>query len=550
MKVLKSSLKIAVLALAAISSAAHAVNANGAKAGGGGESTDQIVVKFESGSRSAVVLQDDDLAGLKGAMNGIGFSVRHLRTSGAGWHVFKIDRFEKAEALKALLGSLTQRNQSIISIEPDYVVHPAQAIPNDPLYPSQWHLQNSAASLNAVGAWTYSTGTGVVIGVIDTGYTSHVDLTGNLLAGYDFVSDVTSSNDGDGRDAYASDPGDWRVAGQCPSPRATQANSDWHGTHVAGIAAASMNNSIGVVGVAPNAKILPVRALGACGGYSSDVADAVTWASGGAVTGVPANPNPAKVLNLSLYGAGACPSTIQSAFSSARGRGSVIMVAAGNDSADASGAYPGNCQGVITVAATDSAGQRASFSNYGSNVSLAAPGVAILSTYNTGTTVPAADSYVQLDGTSMATPGVAGVAALMLSANASLNPDDVTIVMKGTANAFPSGCTGCGAGIANALNAVNAVRTGAPLGTLSTVYGTRNSSTSLIVLSNTGSGWITGISASCSQSSAHITRVPPSALGPGQTMTIEATVSPFTYTCGYVVNANNVTTKPYVNNTF
>jgi len=512
--------------------------------------TDQVVVKFASSSRSAKSLNDLDLAALKTAINSFGYSSRFLRTTATGGHVFKLDRFVPASALTAALTGLSQYVKNIESAEPDAIASNAQVFGADPNYPNQWYLYNTPGGINPVPAWNYTLGAGVTVAVLDTGYLPHQDLSTVLSSGYDFVSDITSSNDGGGRDANAMDPGDWRVAGQCPSPFDGAQNSSWHGLFVTGVIAETMNNGIGGVGVAPSATILPVRVTGACGAYSSDIADGVTWASGGTVPGVPANSNPARVLNISIGAHTSCPSYLQAAISGARNNGATIVVAAGNDAIDASNSSPANCLGVIVVAATDQTGGKASFSNYGSIVSLSAPGVQIESTSNTGTTSPGQDSYLTTSGTSSAAPMVTGVAALMLSVNPTLNPDDVTIVLKGTAKAFPVSCSGCGSGIVNAANAVNAVRPGAATGTFSTSWGTRSGTSSSLALTNSGSGWVTGIKASCSQSGSSITSPPPSALGPGQTVLIQAAVNSFTYTCGYVVSGNNATNSSYVDNNF
>jgi serine protease len=319
------------------------------------------------------------------------------------------------------------------------------------------------------------------VAVIDTGYRPHADLSGQILQGYDFITNATMANDGGGRDSDASDPGDWTLAGQCGAgvPAANE-NSSWHGTHVAGTIAARANNGIGVAGIAYNAKIVPARVLGRCGGYTSDIADAIVWASGGTVSGVPANANKARVLNLSLGGTGSCDTTTQNAINSARSRGAVVVVAAGNSNTSATTSTPANCAGVIAVAATNRSGGKASYSNYGSNVTIAAPGgdtgAGILSTLNAGTTTPGADNYAFYAGTSMATPHVAGVVALMLSVNPNLTPDDVAAKLKSTARAFPAACSGCGAGIVNAAAAVNAAiasNTGSTSGTsASTLSGT------------------------------------------------------------------------------
>jgi serine protease len=212
------------------------------------------------------------------------------------------------------------------------------------------------------------------------------------VGGYDFISDAAIANDGGGRDADATDPGDWTAANECAAGEPAS-NSSWHGTHVAGTIAAKTNNGVGVAGVAYNAKIVPVRVLGKCGGYTSDIADAIIWASGGTVTGVPANANVAKVINMSLGGGGACDTTTQNAINSARSRGTVIIVAAGNENQNASNSNPANCAGVVAVAATGKTGGRASYSNYGTVVDVAAPGgdgsYSILSTLNAGTKVRA-----------------------------------------------------------------------------------------------------------------------------------------------------------------
>ena len=193
------------------------------------------------------------------------------------------------------------------------------------------------------------------------------------MPGYDFINDVTVSNDGDGRDTDPSDPGDYGCGN----------GSSWHGTHVSGTIGAASNNGVGVTGVNWVSKILPARVLGVCGGYISDIADAIRWSAGIAVAGVPTNANPARVENLSLGGTEACSNTMQSAINDAVTRGTVVVVAAGNENADASTSEPANCDNVIAVGATTRTGGRASFSNYGSRVTLSAPGTFVLSTLKT-----------------------------------------------------------------------------------------------------------------------------------------------------------------------
>jgi len=300
----------------------------------------------------------------------------------------------------------------------------------------------------------------VHVAVLDTGYRPHADLTKQFVGGHDFITDAAIAADGDGRDGDATDPGDATGAGECGKGEPAY-QSSWHGTQVAGSIAVSTGNGVGVAGVAFNAKIVPLRVLGKCGGYSSDIADAIIWASGGIVGGIAQNDRPARVINMSLGGGGPCDRTMQDAIDSARSRGAVVVVAAGNENADARNSTPANCAGVITVVATDRAGGRAYYSNFGEAVDIAAPGGdvrsaggGILPTLNSGATGPRTDSYGFYQGTSMAAPQVAGVVALMLSRNPALTPDQIEDTLKSTARAFPSSCANCVAGIVDAAAAV------------------------------------------------------------------------------------------------
>ena len=344
------------------------------------------------------------------------------------------------------------------------------SLPNDSLYTNQWDLFESNG-INAPAAWDITTGaSSIVVADIDTGILNHADLSGQTVPGYDFISDTMVANDGNGRDADPSDPGDWVAKNEC-YPGSSASNSSWHGTHTAGTIGANGNNSLGVAGINWNSKILPVRVLGKCGGYDSDIIDGMNWAAGLPVSGVPANANPAKVLNLSLGGSGTCSTAWQNAINAVTSAGAVVVVAAGNNNADASNYTPASCNGVITVAATNRSGSRAYYSNYGSKVEISAPGGAqsaandpngILSTLNTGTTVPASDTYIYYQGTSMATPHVTGVVSLMFSLNPFLTPTQVLQILQSTARAFPAGstCTTslCGSGMLDAGAAVNAVQ--------------------------------------------------------------------------------------------
>lgn len=382
-----------------------------------------------------------------------------------------------------------QADPQVAYVVPDRVNKPL-ADPNDTEYSKQWDLFEATAGMNVPGAWATSTGSGVTVAVIDTGYVTHSDVAGNIVAGYDFISDTAVSVDGDGRDSNPADPGDWYATDECGTGTGSS-NSSWHGTHVAGTIAAVTNNSKGVAGIAYNAKVSPLRVLGKCGGYDSDIIDAITWASGGTVSGVPANANVAKVINMSLGGSGACTSATQTAITAAVNRGTTVVVAAGNSNANTSGFSPSSCSNVVNVAATSRTGARASYSNYGTLVDIAAPGGqtstgtanGILSTLNSGTKTPSTESYAYYQGTSMATPHIAGLVALMKSANSSLTPAQIETAIKTNARALPGSCTGgCGAGLADATKTVQAVS-----GSGGSTGGTTFTSTSAVAVPDAGS---------------------------------------------------------------
>ncbi len=415
-------------------------------------------------SKQAIVKFDKSVAGNGAAMNAIltdlaqalNFDIEHKRTLAVGAEVLRVDSPAQVNALVTALSA----RADVVYAEVDMIMQVA-ATPNDTRYNEQWHYFEATGGLRADQAWDTSTGSGTTVAVIDTGYRPHVDLDSKIVGGYDFIGDTAVANDGNGRDSDASDPGDWVTANECGAG-SQASNSSWHGTHVAGTIGAESNNGQGVAGVAWGANILPVRVLGKCGGYTSDIADGIVWSAGGSVSGVPTNSNPAQVLNLSLGGSGSCPSTTQSAINTARSLGATVVVAAGNSNANAANYTPASCSGVVTVASTDRNGSRAYYSNYGSVVDVAAPGGdtpsgtanGVLSTLNSGTTTPSSDSYAFYQGTSMATPHVAGVAALLYSVNPSITPDTVESTLVSTARAFPGSCSQCGSGIVDANAAV------------------------------------------------------------------------------------------------
>lgn len=340
----------------------------------------------------------------------------------------------------------------------------AQFAPNDALYAQQWHYQDSFAGIRLPSAWNVVNGTGITVAVLDTGITYHPDLHANVVQGYDFISDPTEARDGDGRDGDPQDQGDWFAPGECPFPsHDVKRNSTWHGTHVAGTIAALTHNATGVAGVAFGAKVQPLRVLGRCGGSTADIAQAISWAAGLSVEGVPDNPTPAKVINLSLGAEGYCDTATRKAIELATVQGALVVTAAGNSNSGAS-FTPASCKHVLNVAALDRAGNRAAYSNYGSRVDVAAPGGAggsaaaserILSTHNDGLTVPGNSSYAWKAGTSMAAPHVAGLAALVRSFMPSWTPAEVETFIKATARPIPGKCDeGCGTGLIDASQAI------------------------------------------------------------------------------------------------
>ncbi|MDY7540361.1 S8 family serine peptidase [Undibacterium sp. RTI2.1] len=398
-----------------------------------------------------------------------------------GW-VYASDIALKPAEMRALAAKLASVDSTIEYAEPDYIRRPAY-VPTDPLFSTnQWDMQDSktqVGALNLPAAWDITMGQNIVVAVLDTGYRPHPDILPNLVPaqggkanqyGYNFISSpavariALPAGASSVRGPDAIDLGDWVSA---TDTSCGPSNSSWHGTHVAGIVAAA-TNGIGITGVAPKAKVLPLRVLGKCGGYDSDIADAVAWAAGLHISGIPDNINRANVLNLSLGGTGVCTRTSATAYQSAIAAGTVIVIAAGNSSIDAKLSSPANCPGVITVASTSIAGGRASYSNYGGTVTVAAPGGGfttandqITSTLPTGTTVATNDStYGMYSGTSQATPHVAGVVALMLSVNPRLTPAQVKSILIKTARPAPANCPGCGAGIVDAAAAVKAVTGG------------------------------------------------------------------------------------------
>lgn len=403
---------------------------------------DQFIVTYTDEAKQRTEERSGDSALAEGATPGdldggiqqtIDSSAASLETSGgvirtttsndAIVHTSK--KLDKRQA-QEFMNRLTS-NPNVASVEPDYINYPALEstfVFNDPEYSKQWNLTNPTVGIGNTGNARLYRGLKTTVAVIDTGYTNHPELVSSLVPGYDFISDPVSGRDGNGRDPDPLDEGDQAPFNLCGDLQDAQLSS-WHGTHVAGIIAARGQNHQGIVGVSDLAFIQPVRVLGRCGGRTSDVADAITWAAGGHVNGVPDNKQPAQVINLSLGGVLACPSTYQKAINFALSKGVAVVVAAGNGEMDASKFAPANCKGVIAVGNSTKNGTRESSSNYGKTVTVSAPGTDILSLGVNSITRPNGKYiYTYMTGTSMAAPHVSGILAQQLVNGAKRQPPE------------------------------------------------------------------------------------------------------------------------------
>jgi len=349
------------------------------------------------------------------------------------------------------------------------------AIPNDPLFnqtpeTGQWWLtapnDTFVSAIDGPRAWDLTTGdAGIVVAVLDTGALfGHPDLgrigqEGKFLAGHDFVGGaggadaIKVANDGDARDPDPSDPGDWIDPADRRDPLFSDcdiADSSWHGIHIAGIIGARTNNGAGGAGIGWNTPILPVRVLGKCFGYDSDILAGMRWAAGLPVPGAPLNATPARVLNLSLGSAEECTAPYLNVVDELRARNVLVVAAAGNDGLGAAAA-PGNCPGVVSVTALRHVGTKVGFANFGPQVTIAAPGgncvnvganqpclYPIVSADNSGLREPGELIYGGKLGTSFSTPMVAGVAALMLSRDPLLPNDELIARLRLTSRVFPA----------------------------------------------------------------------------------------------------------------
>nr|WP_043806279.1 S8 family serine peptidase [Paenarthrobacter aurescens] len=408
--------------------------------------TDQFIVKFKE---RAGIQSLDRQSALGRASNALGVAVTALRTTATGQEVLKTSRRLDADESAELVAALAS-DPNVEYAEPDAIMRPFAVAPDDKFYNLQWPHIPQTGGMNVLKAWDVSQGEGSVVAVIDSGIISHSDLNANILPGYDMLSFPAMAKDGDGRDPNPRDEGDANSYGQCGAGTPAAGDS-WHGTHTAGIISAVAGNGIGVAGVAPKAKVVPIRALGVCGGYSSDVADAVIWAAGGAVPGVPANANPARAINISLGGRGQCTSLYQDAFDFARSKGVSVVISAGNERINASEVQPANCKSVLVVGASTRNGSKAWYSNFGVNVDVVAPGGDMFGQALNGVvSTQHSNDYFFKQGTSMSAPHVAAVAAMMYSKLPALTPDEVEQKLKATARPVSDCPGGCGGGLVDA----------------------------------------------------------------------------------------------------
>ncbi len=452
----------------------------------------RVIVRFKSGA-GLLVGHARTLAVRPGAIGALrhanalgarhGLAMRDGRTVAPYTQVVTASGVSSAE-----LAARLSADADVESAVPDLRRY-AMVAPNDPLYrdnqpagttpaSGQWYLRAPTAavtsSIDIEGAWAVSNGSAsVVVAVLDTGVRpEHPDLAGKLLPGFDFIdnhaNNFATTNDGTGRDGDPSDPGDWMTTQDVTSGTygtdCVAGDSSWHGTQTAGLIGAATNNGVGMAGVGRNVMVLPVRVLGKCGGYDSDIIAAMQWAAGIHFAGIPDNPTPAKVVNLSLGSAASCStsSTVNpngfgtainytNAIAALTARNVAVVVSAGNDGRAVN--LPANCAGAIAVGGLRHSGDKNGFSSLGPEVAISAPGgncptglasclYPMLSTINSGSTTPTTNRYSNSGdaeiGTSFSAPLVAGTAALMFSANPSLSAAQVRNLIGSSARAFPT----------------------------------------------------------------------------------------------------------------
>jgi serine protease len=474
-------------------------------------SSARVIVKFKESATGRSTIASTTIESATGPQKAsllgsrLGLALTDGRILGARTQVLKASGMTSS-ALASAIGA----DADVEWVEVDRKRY-IQAVVDDPRYPDnlstsvaptgpasgQWYLRapgidasgrDVVSSINIEPAWAITHGSAsIVIADVDTGITQHPDLTSNnskMLTGYDFIADAPTANDGNARDADPSDSGDYVTAaensqktGNTEGPffgcndngtgAAVAENSTWHGTQTAGILGASTNNATGMAGSAYNVPVIAARALGKCGGYDSDIIAAAQWSGGIAVSGVPTNAHPARVINMSLGATGACSQAYVDSMTALRNKNVVVVVAAGNDEGLAVGT-PANCQPaasdtnktpiVIAVAGLRHAGTKVGFSDIGPEVTIAAPGgncintasnapclYPIVTAANSGNTTQVLNGGIYTDGltnvslgTSFATPMVAGTVALMLSTAPNLTNAQVINILRSTARPFPT----------------------------------------------------------------------------------------------------------------
>jgi serine protease len=432
--------------------------------------TDQIIVKWRDGSSSTAAAVGTRMQKLGSST---GMRLQRKQQIGTATDVLQLDRALDQGEMNAVL----ERMAADPNVE--YAVADghrwAHAVPNDPLFVDQWYFKSTEiGATRADQAWDVTKGSNLtVVAVLDTGVRfEHPDLlrvsqAGKVLDGFDFISNAPFANDGDTRDADASDPGDFVTAAElaqapfnipaCAPPSGEDhVDSSWHGTRVSSLIAALTDNGEGIAGTGWNTLILPVRVLGKCGGTDSDIIAGMRWAAGITVNGL-LNPTPAQIINLSLGGSGACSAAYQQAVNEITARGVLIVASVGNEGEAVSA--PANCSGVLGVTGLRHAGTKVGFSNLGPEAGIGAPGgncvnsapfnannpcvFSITAALNAGTTTPGASTYTDRGsnfniGTSFSAPLVAGAAALIHSLNSSLTPAQSIALLKDSATPFPT----------------------------------------------------------------------------------------------------------------
>jgi serine protease len=414
-----------------------------------------FIVRLRASATSTQVEQKAAVARVQTVALRNGFTVTEARHITMGLHLLRVQLSAGQSAAQAL--AQLRADPEIEFAEPDQRRH-LLAMPDDPLFVNQWYLQNvEPAAVDALDAWGITVGSpGLVIADLDTGIRfEHPDLrslSGNrLLPGYNLISLPEVANNSYGRGPDASDPGDWISATDLDNPLFATcpiANSSWHGTRVAGILGALTNNETGIAGTTWQGWIEPVRVLGKCGGYDSDIIAGMAWAAGNAVEETLPNPFPATIINMSLGEVGSCPASYQAVINELIAENVLVVVAAGNEGGPVDA--PANCQGVMAVAGLRQIGTKVGFSSLGPQIALSAPAgncvntavgapclFAIQTTTNAGTTVPTTSTYTNQYnynvGTSFAAPLVTATAGLMLAVNGNLRPQQLIARMQASA---------------------------------------------------------------------------------------------------------------------